>query len=83
MTKRPISSRGATGSPKRKTDNGMQKPCYETAILTPSCLSLDLEVGKKNNRIHAFAAVRPDTGQLLVFRGGNLQDGTGKIRRSC
>ena len=73
MTKRPISSRGATGSPKLKTDNGMQKPCYETVILTPPCLSLDLEVGKKNNRIHAFAAVRPDTGQLLVFRGGDLR----------
>ncbi len=36
------------------------------------CLSLDLEVGKRNRRIHAFAAVRPDRGQPLVFRGGNL-----------
>ena len=39
---------------------------------SPRCLSLDLEVGKHNRRIHAFAAVRPDIDQPLVFRGGNL-----------
>ena len=38
----------------------------------PNCLSLDLEVGKEDNRIHAFAGLRPDTNQLEVFRGGNL-----------
>ena len=31
------------------------------------CLSLDLEVGLKDRRIRAFAGVRPDTGQTLVF----------------
>ena len=31
------------------------------------CLSLDLEVGVRNSRIHAFAAVRSDTGQTLIF----------------
>ena len=39
---------------------------------SPPCLSLDLEVGKRDRRIHAFAAVRPDTGQRLVFRSGDL-----------
>ncbi len=39
---------------------------------SPRCLSLDLEVGKRNRHIHAFAAVRSDRGQRLVFRGGNL-----------
>ena len=39
---------------------------------SPSCLSLDLEVGRKDRRIHAFAAVRPDTERPLVFRGGDL-----------
>ena len=38
----------------------------------PPCLSLDLEVGRHDRRIHAFAAVRPDTGQRLLFDGGNL-----------
>ena len=36
------------------------------------CLSLDLEVGKQDCRIHAFAAVRPDVDQPLVFQGGDL-----------
>ena len=31
------------------------------------CLSLDLEVGLKDRGIRAFAGVRPDTGQTLVF----------------
>ena len=31
-------------------------------------LSLDLEVGVKDKRIHAFAAVRSDTGQSVVIR---------------
>ena len=28
----------------------------------PRCLSVDLEVGKEDGRIHAFGAVRGDTG---------------------
>ncbi len=39
---------------------------------SPPCLSLDLEVGKRDRRIHAFAAVRPDTGQRLFYRSGDL-----------
>ena len=35
-------------------------------------LSLDLEVGKQDRRIRAFAAVRPDVEQPLVFQGGDL-----------
>lgn len=31
------------------------------------CLSLDLEVRARDGRIHAFAGVRPDTGQTLVY----------------
>ena len=34
---------------------------------TWKCLSLDLEVGKADNRIHAVAGVRPDTGQSLAI----------------
>ena len=37
-----------------------------------SCLSLDLEVVKRDRRIRAFAAIRSDTGERLVFSGGNL-----------
>ena len=35
--------------------------------LLSRCLSLDLEVGVQDRRIHAFAGVRPDTGQTLTF----------------
>ena len=38
----------------------------------PRCLALDLEVGKRDARIHRFAAVRADTGQTLVYTGGDL-----------
>ena len=31
------------------------------------CLSLDLEVGRADNRIHALAGVRPDTGQKVTI----------------
>ena len=40
--------------------------------LSSRCLSLDLEVGKQDGRIHAFAAVRPDVDQPLVFHDGDL-----------
>ena len=33
------------------------------------CLSFDLEVGVRDNRIHAIAGVRSDTGQSLTFSG--------------
>ena len=38
------------------------------------CLSLDLEVGRADKRIHALAGVRPDTGQKLAIHrvGRNL-----------
>ena len=35
-----------------------------------ACLSLDLEVGKRDARIHALAAVRAGTDERLVFPGG-------------
>ena len=37
------------------------------AIRLSRCLSVDLEVSKRTGRIHAFAGVRPDTGQSVVF----------------
>ncbi len=36
------------------------------------CLSIDLEVGKNNGRIRAFAAVRVDADQSFIFQKGNL-----------
>ena len=79
MTKRPIPGRGARGSSKLKTGEDMQKPRGKAGIFKLSCLSLDLEVGKKNNRIHAFAAVRPDTERSLAFCDGNLRAQLAKL----
>ncbi len=38
----------------------------------PRCLAIDLEVSKKDNRIHQFGAVRGDSGATVEFRGGKL-----------
>ena len=34
------------------------------------CLAVDLEIKKENNHIYAFAGVRPDTGESVVFPSG-------------
>ena len=47
--------------------------------LSPRHLSLDLEVGKQDRRIHAFAAVRRDVDQPLVFHGGDLAAALAKL----
>src|SRR5690349_21777756 len=38
----------------------------------PRCVSIDLEIGRDSGRIHSFAAVRGDTGQAYIYRGGDL-----------
>ncbi|HPE71368.1 MAG TPA: RecQ family ATP-dependent DNA helicase [Candidatus Competibacter sp.] len=38
----------------------------------PRCLSIDLEVGIQDARVHSFAAVRGDDGRSLVYSKGNL-----------
>ncbi|PLP98546.1 RecQ family ATP-dependent DNA helicase [Cupriavidus pauculus] len=39
---------------------------------SPKCVSIDLEVGVTDSRIHQFAAVRGDTGEALVHHRGDL-----------
>jgi len=43
----------------------------DSVSFRPACVSLDLEVGK-DNRIHAFGAVRGDTGRSMTHSGGDL-----------
>ena len=45
---------------------------HEHGPLSSGCLALDLEVGKNDGIIHAFGAVRADTGRSLVYSGGGL-----------
>ena len=47
----------------------------------PRCLSIDLEVGRQDGRIHRFAAVRGDTGESFHHRGGDLRAGLAKLDR--
>jgi ATP-dependent DNA helicase RecQ len=50
----------------------------EPSDFIAECLSIDLEVGKADQRIHHFAAVRGDTGEAFSFSGGDL---AGALRR--
>lgn len=52
-----------------------------TPSFAPRCLSIDLEVGREDGRIHRFAAVRGDTGESLHYRGGDLHAGLAKLDR--
>ena len=56
----------ATGRVKpRQSDADPVSGGVESALTR--CLSLDLEVGRADKRIHALAGVRPDTGQKLAI----------------
>ena len=45
----------------------------------PRCISLDLEVGKTDSRIHAFSVIRADTDQVFRFVGKNLTEALSKL----
>lgn len=49
-----------------------KKPNGTDIGFAPSCLSIDLEVGIQDLRIHQFAAVRGDNGQCISFHKGDL-----------
>lgn len=51
----------------------------ESIGFAPKCLSIDLEVGKKDARIHQFAAVRGDTDAAFVHNKGDLAKALDKL----
>ena len=53
----------------------------DRANVLARCVSLDLEVGRADERIHALAGVRPDTGQSLVIPrvGNNLAQALARL----
>ena len=56
----------ATGSMKlRRSDAALASGAVGGALAR--CLSLDLEVGRADDRIHALAGVRRDTGQKVAI----------------
>ncbi len=58
--------------PEAATPTPRQEPPFR-----PRCLSLDLEINKKNGRIRAFGAVRADTGQ--GYSGGGTASELAKL----
>ena len=51
----------------------------EDGGFAPRCISIDLEVGVRDSRIHSFAAVRGDTGKSFVFQKGSLAEGLARL----
>jgi ATP-dependent DNA helicase RecQ len=49
-------------------------PAAGSGAFAPRCVSIDLEVGVQDGRIHRFAAVRADTSQSISFAGGDLKE---------
>lgn len=73
---------GAEPGAKPETDMGAAQRRRSQETETPNsvvnsgflsrCVSLDLEVGKEDRRIHAIGAVRTDTDRRLAYSRGNL-----------
>jgi len=51
----------------------------EDGEFAPRCISIDLEVGVRDSRIHSFAAVRGDSGKSLVFQKGSLAEALSRL----
>lgn len=49
------------------------------APFAPRCLSIDLEVGKTDERIHQFAGIRGDTGASVTYKAGSLMEGLSRL----
>ena len=62
----------STDAPPHTEDESGASASEEDKLFQPCCISLDLEVDRKSGRIHAFGAVRGDTGKRLVHSGGGL-----------
>lgn len=50
-----------------------------TSFAAPRCVSIDLEVGPKDSRIHRFAAVRGDTGASFTYESGDLHEALARL----
>ena len=83
MTASSAGDRGSIGVLDTRLGDGATdvSSCVDstTESFAPRCLSLDLEVGVRDRRIRAFAALRPDTGGRVVFRGGNLTNALAEL----
>ena len=74
----PAAEQSAGSTPHVELDPGPPSS-EEDELFRPRCLSLDLEVGRQDGRIHAFGAVRADTGDRLVHSAGGLSEALLKL----
>ena len=58
---------------------GAGKQASEAGGFASRCLSIDLEVGVRDARIRTFAAVRGDTGQVFLYRKGDLAESLARL----
>lgn len=61
------------------TPSDTASPGTRQAPLAPRCVSIDLEVGIHDRKIHQFAAVRGDTNASLVYDKGDLTTALDKL----
>ena len=48
------------------------QPTSDSSSFSPRCVSIDLEVGVKDARIHRMAAVRGDSDRVFTYEKGGL-----------
>ena len=77
MASHPVTGQEADGVSTVKS--GGNAAGYKKGTVLPRCLSLDLEVGIEDHHIHAFAAIRPDTGENLKHHGRGLTEALTKL----
>ncbi len=74
ITRREACMREVSGPGGEAQSEGQQQSGF-----APRCLSIDLEVGVSDARIHRFAAVRGDTDESFSFAGGDLSKALGEL----
>ncbi|MBK6974202.1 MAG: RecQ family ATP-dependent DNA helicase [Sterolibacteriaceae bacterium] len=52
--------------------NEPERTSPDGSVFSPRCLSIDLEVGIRDARIHGFGAIRGDTDATCTYRSGDL-----------
>ena len=73
-----MSERSAGTPPHMETESGPALS-EEDGPFQPRCVSVDLEVGRQDGRIHALGAVRADTGERFVHSGAGLEEALLKL----
>lgn len=58
-------------------------PSARAEAILKRCVSIDLEIDPKTNRIQSFAGIRPGAEDPFVFRQGKLDEALAGLDRFC